>query len=227
MTQTTDKSFLYNRVNGSDHSLASRLCENASSRLQFMKMILKIGDLGHASKTLPLHLLWTHRIEEEFYRQGDEERKSGLEISPFCDRTKKNLAQSQIGFFNFLVVPMYDTFFKCFQLPESLFPCHRQLQSNFMHWKELDGSLELEAPSKDSRESKENHQLSNASESSPVHSFHPPASTPTILQKARSILSQSRGTYVSPKSHQISPAALGATLSTPPLGYKRKSISQS
>jgi hypothetical protein len=54
-----------------------------ASRLMIHKMALKCGDLGHSTKTLNLHEKWTHRITEEFYRQGDEERKRNIPISPF------------------------------------------------------------------------------------------------------------------------------------------------
>lgn len=51
---------------------------NDKSRLMIMKMALKCGDLGHSAKSLILHEKWTLRITEEFYRQGDEERKRNI-----------------------------------------------------------------------------------------------------------------------------------------------------
>ena len=36
-----------------------------------------------AEQDLTLHKNWSLRIVEEFYRQGDEERKRNLPISPF------------------------------------------------------------------------------------------------------------------------------------------------
>src|SRR5690606_29513855 len=44
----------------------------------------------------PLHLAWTERVIEEFYRQGDQERALGLTISPFMDRDKANVAAAQV-----------------------------------------------------------------------------------------------------------------------------------
>lgn len=80
-----------------------------ANRLMIFKMALKCGDLGHSTKTLPLHEKWTLRITEEFYRQGDEERRRKIQISPFMDRQKANLPQSQVGFLDFLVIPMSAT----------------------------------------------------------------------------------------------------------------------
>ena len=54
-----------------------------------LKMALKCADVGHAAKALTLHKNWSLRIIEEFYRQGDEERKRGIPISPFMVRACK------------------------------------------------------------------------------------------------------------------------------------------
>ena len=77
------------------------------TRLLIMQMGLKCGDLGHSAKSFPLHLKWTERINEEFFLQGDEERKRGIAVTPFYDRTKQNIPKSQVGFLDFIVIPMY------------------------------------------------------------------------------------------------------------------------
>ena len=82
------------------------------ARLMVMKMALKCADIGHSAKRLPLHEKWTARITEEFYRQGDEERKQSLPISPFMDRRKANLSQSQTGFIDYVCQPLYGAWFK-------------------------------------------------------------------------------------------------------------------
>lgn len=42
---------------------------------------------------------------EEFFRQGDKERELGLPFSPLCDRNNTLVAESQIGFIDFIVEP--------------------------------------------------------------------------------------------------------------------------
>lgn len=107
----------------------------AANRLLVHKMALKCGDLGHSSKTLHLHEKWTKRITEEFYRQGDEEKKRKLAISPFMDRSKANLPQSQVGFLDFLVIPMFTIWVKFLDLEDDTCPLMKQLLSNKQHWK--------------------------------------------------------------------------------------------
>lgn len=107
---------------------------NADSRLMLSKMALKCGDLGHASKPLALHKNWTMRVTEEFYCQGDDERKADLTISPFMNRRQADLPRSQVGFMNFLVMPMYEEFMKYID-PENVLPCMSNLKNNLNHWK--------------------------------------------------------------------------------------------
>jgi hypothetical protein len=59
--------------------------------------------------SLAWHFLcrWVHCLEEEFYRQGDCEKKASLPISPLFDRTKPGVTKSQIGFFDVVALPLY------------------------------------------------------------------------------------------------------------------------
>jgi len=46
---------------------------------------------------------------EEFFRQGDEEKRLGLDVSPLCDRNVASVGSSQIGFIDFIVHPLWET----------------------------------------------------------------------------------------------------------------------
>uniref|UniRef100_A0A1I8BNG5 Phosphodiesterase n=1 Tax=Meloidogyne hapla TaxID=6305 RepID=A0A1I8BNG5_MELHA len=60
---------------------------------------------SHASKPWDLHYRWTEGVLEEFFRQGDLEASMGLPYSPLCDRHTTHVAESQIGFIDFIVEP--------------------------------------------------------------------------------------------------------------------------
>jgi len=63
-----------------------------------LKGAIILSDIGHAAKTFPLHARWSRLVRQEFFQQGDEERRLGLPISPLCDRNNAEpLAQSQLG----------------------------------------------------------------------------------------------------------------------------------
>ena len=72
-------------------------------------MMLKCADVGHACKTRRLHLQWTARITAEFFHQGDKERSHGIAVSSLCDRNSCIVPSSQLGFFEYIVLPMYSS----------------------------------------------------------------------------------------------------------------------
>eukprot|EP01118_Nematostelium_gracile_P019482 TRINITY_DN9043_c0_g1_i2.p1 TRINITY_DN9043_c0_g1~~TRINITY_DN9043_c0_g1_i2.p1 ORF type:complete len:186 (+),score=54.04 TRINITY_DN9043_c0_g1_i2:115-672(+) len=98
----------------------------------YMEIALKCADISHASKNLEIHLNWTNRITEEFYRQGDEEKALGMNVSPLMDRVTGNVPKSQIGFINFMVMPLYEVWVEEF---ENFKECVQQLESNLEYWK--------------------------------------------------------------------------------------------
>ena len=71
--------------------------------------MLHAVDVSHPTKRWELHQEWAARCMEEFFKQGDKERELGLDISPLCDRDTTQVAQSQIGFIDYIVVPLFHT----------------------------------------------------------------------------------------------------------------------
>ena len=49
-------------------------------RMTFLKLLIKAADVSNPAKATPLYLFWTNRIMEEFYNQGDEEKRLGLPV---------------------------------------------------------------------------------------------------------------------------------------------------
>ncbi|KAI8835578.1 phosphodiesterase 4D [Chytriomyces cf. hyalinus JEL632] len=45
---------------------------------------------------------------EEFFRQGDEELKRGVQVSMFMNRTTTDVPKCQIGFIDFIVLPLFE-----------------------------------------------------------------------------------------------------------------------
>uniref|UniRef100_UPI00358E5078 dual specificity calcium/calmodulin-dependent 3',5'-cyclic nucleotide phosphodiesterase 1A-like n=1 Tax=Myxine glutinosa TaxID=7769 RepID=UPI00358E5078 len=72
-----------------------------------MSLVLHTADISHPAKDWDLHNRWTFALMEEFFRQGDREAELGLPFSPLCDRKATMVAQSQIGFMDFIVVPTF------------------------------------------------------------------------------------------------------------------------
>ncbi|XP_036806797.1 calcium/calmodulin-dependent 3',5'-cyclic nucleotide phosphodiesterase 1B [Oncorhynchus mykiss] len=72
-----------------------------------LSLLLHTADISHPSKPWGLHSRWTKALMEEFFRQGDREAELGLPFSPLCDRNSTLVAESQIGFIDFIVDPTF------------------------------------------------------------------------------------------------------------------------
>ncbi|GAA6219486.1 calcium/calmodulin-dependent 3',5'-cyclic nucleotide phosphodiesterase 1A-like [Lates japonicus] len=72
-----------------------------------LSLLLHTADISHPAKRWELHHHWTTSLLEEFFRQGDKEAELGLPFSPLCDRKSTMVAQSQIGFIDFIVEPTF------------------------------------------------------------------------------------------------------------------------
>ncbi|XP_043921782.1 high affinity cAMP-specific 3',5'-cyclic phosphodiesterase 7A [Protopterus annectens] len=81
--------------------------ENSAHRHLVLQMALKCADVCNPCRTWELSKQWSEKITEEFFHQGDIERKHKLAISPLCDRDRENIASIQIGFITFLVEPLF------------------------------------------------------------------------------------------------------------------------
>uniref|UniRef100_A0A4W3H638 Phosphodiesterase n=1 Tax=Callorhinchus milii TaxID=7868 RepID=A0A4W3H638_CALMI len=77
--------------------------------LQVMRNMVHCADLSNPTKPLELYRQWTDRILEEFFRQGDRERERGMEISPMCDKHTASVEKSQVGFIDYIVHPLWET----------------------------------------------------------------------------------------------------------------------
>lgn len=110
-----------------------------------LKIVLKCSDLGHLALNWGAHLRWVLRLEEEFYRQGDLEKKAELNVSFLMDREKPGVSQSQIGFFEYMVLPLYRTFQKAFP---SVTPMVASVEANYEQWRVVQEERDAEGPVK-------------------------------------------------------------------------------
>jgi hypothetical protein len=68
---------------------------------------------------------WTHLLFDEFFNQGDVEKEKGFPVSFLCDRETTKISQSQPGFVNFILKPL-------FAIVSEIMPECRQLEINAM-----------------------------------------------------------------------------------------------
>jgi len=82
--------------------------KDRKDRLLLLQIAIKCADISNPAKSTYLCNSWAARVMEEFFRQGDEERRQQLPISAFMDRTKPAEAKCQLGFIDFIVGPLFE-----------------------------------------------------------------------------------------------------------------------
>jgi hypothetical protein len=98
-----------------------------------MNLILKCGDISNVSRPFEMANRWCDVLCEEFFRQGELEATHGMEYtSPLNDRAHLDKPKSQIGFYTFVCLPLY-------QMAARAMPALQvnveQVQSNLATWK--------------------------------------------------------------------------------------------
>ncbi|KAF4518051.1 hypothetical protein B566_EDAN009001 [Ephemera danica] len=85
------------------------LLDNYTDRIQVLQNLVHCADLSNPTKPLKLYRRWVDRIMEEFFLQGDKEREQNMDISPMCDRHSATIEKSQVGFIDYIVHPLWET----------------------------------------------------------------------------------------------------------------------
>jgi 3',5'-cyclic-nucleotide phosphodiesterase len=104
-------------------------------RLLDVQLIMKVADISNVSRPFNLADKWCDILNIEFFHQGDLEKEVGIGLtSPLNDRETSNKPKSQIGFYNFICIPLYTVLAR--QHP----PLHvliDSVKSNLQKWVEL------------------------------------------------------------------------------------------
>ncbi|XP_065561856.1 dual specificity calcium/calmodulin-dependent 3',5'-cyclic nucleotide phosphodiesterase 1-like isoform X2 [Artemia franciscana] len=103
MVLATDMSCHFQQVKAAKSALGS--IDQSLDKSKVLSLVLHSCDISHPSKPWDMHVKWTESLLEEFFRQGDKEKELGLPFSPLCDRNTTLIAESQIGFIDFIVEP--------------------------------------------------------------------------------------------------------------------------
>ncbi|XP_058642048.1 dual specificity calcium/calmodulin-dependent 3',5'-cyclic nucleotide phosphodiesterase 1A isoform X1 [Onychostoma macrolepis] len=104
MVMSTDMSCHFQQIKTMRNALQQ---PEGIDKAKVLSLMLHAADISHPAKGWKLHYRWTQALMEEFFRQGDKEAELGLPFSPLCDRKATMIAQSQIGFIDFIVEPTF------------------------------------------------------------------------------------------------------------------------
>jgi len=106
----------------------------SKNKLMWFQVFLHFADVSNPLKPFHICKSWAWRVLDEFFEQGDEERKLGVPIGMLNDREKVNRPGSQHGFINFLVAPFVAA---CVRVFPTMQPLHTQMVKNVEEWRNL------------------------------------------------------------------------------------------
>ena len=87
---------------------------NMEEQQNIMNFLLHTADISHCSKYFNISFKWINLLNEEFWREGDEEKEKKLPIGFLCDRNKADTPRSQVGFIKGIVLPTFEILYKAF-----------------------------------------------------------------------------------------------------------------
>ena len=130
--------------------------DDPENRTLALQLIIKVADISNVSRPFELANKWCDILNNEFFRQGDLEKESGIGLtSPLNDREHSDKPKSQIGFYNFICLPLY-------QVVALIFPPLQvnvdSLKSNLEVWKSM---VEVPPPEQKQEKPEEKHEKSD------------------------------------------------------------------
>ncbi|CAF4023322.1 unnamed protein product [Adineta steineri] len=148
-----------------------------------LALVLHSADISHPGKPWSIHYSWTESLMEEYFKQGEKEKELGLPCSPLCDRDNTLVAESQIGFIQYIVEPsfvvmgdMLEKILKSLSVPDS------ELPSPSIPAKSIASSPSPPPSPKSSNDSNHQHDEDNGRERKPS-SMTTPLPRPIIVRR--------------------------------------------
>jgi len=99
-----------------------------------MECILHSADVSNPARSFDVSHAWAMACLEEFFAQGDEEKRLGIPVQFLNDRDKLNKPNSQIGFIEFMIAPF---FVAQIMLWPSMHEYGTNLANNLARWEEI------------------------------------------------------------------------------------------
>ncbi|XP_008833340.1 cAMP and cAMP-inhibited cGMP 3',5'-cyclic phosphodiesterase 10A isoform X1 [Nannospalax galili] len=121
---------------------------NQSHRDRVIGLMMTACDLCSVTKLWPVTQLTANDIYAEFWAEGDEMKKLGIQPIPMMDRDKRDeVPQGQLGFYNAVAIPCYTTLTQILPPTE---PLLKACRDNLSQWEKVirgeESALWLSAP---------------------------------------------------------------------------------
>ncbi|CDW73306.1 3 5-cyclic nucleotide phosphodiesterase family protein [Stylonychia lemnae] len=104
-----------------------------------MELCLHACDLSQQARNFEVSQKWCYLVFEEFFNQGDVEVDQGLPISFYCNRKTTKVPETQPGFINGIVLPLWTTLV---DIMPGMSGFIERAKSNSIKWAEYEESEE-------------------------------------------------------------------------------------
>ncbi|KAJ3156144.1 hypothetical protein HDU86_004112 [Geranomyces michiganensis] len=82
--------------------------DDPAQRSLLLQMITKCADISNEVRPKHVSEPWVDNLLEEFFTQSDREKAEGLPFAPFMDRQKVTKSGAQVGFIQFVMIPLFE-----------------------------------------------------------------------------------------------------------------------
>jgi hypothetical protein len=103
-----------------------------------LNMCVHTADISNPAKPAAIYKVWVDLVFQEFFNQGDEEKKAGLPYSALCSR-EIDINVSQIGFMDYVVRP---TFVAMYEFMPGIEPYLDNIETNYMIYQKIKMELD-------------------------------------------------------------------------------------
>ncbi len=101
-----------NKVNINENRKFELLSKNPKTQFEeqqsLLDYLIHAADLAHNTKLFKISITWVELLTNEFWFQGDKEKRMNLPVSFLCDRIGYDIPSSQVGFIKGFVIPTFD-----------------------------------------------------------------------------------------------------------------------
>eukprot|EP00939_MAST-03C_sp_MAST-3C-sp1_P003928 g3928.t1 len=119
--------------------------DNEKQRVFLCGLLLHMSDISNPMREWEASSKSAFNIMEEFFSQGDQEKKFNMKVSMLCDREKENIPKAQMGFIDFFISPLVEQFLRLFPevgpaYAQNLCANRKNWQNMFLETSKLDGA---------------------------------------------------------------------------------------
>jgi len=113
---STDLASHFNLVKDYERAAEDFDWENSSHREQLFVMLVKAADISNEARPFDLAKSWAEALMNEYFAQSALEKTKALPVTPFMDKEKVVLPQTQLNFIDTFLLPTFQLLHKL--LPE-------------------------------------------------------------------------------------------------------------